>query len=62
MQSLRYYKLFICCSTPEAIAYLEFEWSRSKFYGTFNEFLKITIELKEVWWVHSPMKIWVAII
>ena len=31
------YKLSICCSTPETMAYLDFKWSKSKFYGTFNE-------------------------
>ena len=43
MQPLRYFELSIYYSTPEAIACLDFEWSKSKFYGTFNELLKTAI-------------------
>ena len=48
------------CSTPEAIACLNFKWSKSTFYFTFNELLsnKVQIEMKqEVWWVHSLIKV-----
>ena len=43
MQPLRKYKLSICCSTSEAIACLDFERSKSKFYGTFSDLFKIAM-------------------
>ena len=63
MQPLKIYKLFICCSTPETIACLDFKRSKSTFYGTFSDLLKLLysimyIDMKqEVWWVYSLIKI-----
>ena len=67
MQPLRSFKFSTCCSTPEAIACLDFKWSKHRFRAHLMMYiLKIAIKLiikciyiemkQEVRWVQCLVK------